>query len=437
MSVWSDHQYLLKYHPEVTGYEVVSGTKVACGLVVKEWFRSNLANLKYLSWFRGNLAAKDVFVFAETVNQHVSLQPIVDALGERCRYVQVAHFEDSKGEGDLIERNFELTLLDWTRALVKSAFLFPHILQESRRYEGGLRQFYVRQLFRSCGYWFWLKALLRQSPSRWVLTANDHNPWNRMLYALARRDGRRTAYVQHASISDIFPPLNFDVAFLDGQVSMDIYQHIAGQSTSAANTGVVCLCGTQKQVGCLKGEAMSEVVGVATSSLTDLEVALGLINGLLKDGWQIVLRSHPTESPDRIRVHQDWASAMPGLQFQKGTVPLPTFLADVGMVLAGDSGVLLEAAVAGRGAVYAQMLSGRGFNDYYGFVQNGIAFALDASDHLGAQLRDWKTYMSSREYARCISRYSASFGTEWYGHEGQWAVHQWETMGLSEMDGDS
>ena len=439
MSVWSDHQYLLKYHPEVTGYEVVSGAKVTFGLVIWEWARSNLANVKYLSWFRPNLVEKEVLVFAETVNQHASLKPMVLALGDRCRYLQVAHFEEpvEMGAAQVVERKFELTFLDWTWALLKSTILIPHVLLESRRYSGGLRQFYVRQLFRSCGYWYWLKSLLRQSPSRWVLTANDHNPWSRMLYALSNRDGRKTAYVQHASVSHIFPPLDFDVAFLDGQVSMDIYKRIAGQSKKAFAAGQICLCGTQKQVVGYEGYTTSDVMGIATSSLTDLDVAQDLIAELCKDGWQILLRSHPTESPDRLDVYRHWASVMPLVQYQQGTMPLHHFLVEVGMVMAGDSSILLEAAVAGRGSVYVRSLSGRGLNDYYGFVQNGIALSLESSADLDMKLKRWEAHMLKPEYANCVTLYSASFGTKWAGKEGQWAVRQWEGLGLDVSSGDS
>ena len=439
MSVWSDHQYLLKYHPEVTGYEVVSGTKVAWGLVIWEWARSNLANVKYLRWFRPNLVEKEVLVFAETVNQHVSLKPMVVALGDRCRYVQVAHFEEpmEMGAALLLERKFELTFLDWISALLKSTILIPHVLLESRRYSGGLRQFYVRQLFRSCGYWYWLKSLLRQSPSRWVLTANDHNPLNRMLCALSNRDGRKTAYVQHASVSDIFPPLDFDVAFLDGQVSMDIYERIAGQLEKAFAAGQICLCGTQKRVVGCEGVNASGVMGIATSSLTELDVAQELISRLSSEGWQIVLRSHPTEAPERLDAYLKWASAMPGVQYQEGSTPLRQFFAEVGTVMAGDSSILLEAAVAGRGAVYVRSLSGRGLNDHYGFVQNGIALSLEASADLGTQLRGWEDYMLKPEYSNCLTLYSASFGTKWEGKEGQWAVRQWEGLGLVASSGDS
>ena len=107
------------------------------------------------------------------------------------------------------------------------------------------------------------------------------------------------------------------------------------------------------------------------------------------------------------------------------------------MVMAGDSSILLEAAVAGRGSVYVRSLSGRGLNDYYGFVQNGIALSLESSADLDMKLKRWEALMLKPEYANCVTLYSASFGTKWAGKEGQWAVRQWEGLGLDVSSGDS
>ena len=433
MSEWSDHQYLLKYHPEVTGYSVAKGADVRIGLVFKEWVRSNLANLKYLGRSGTRGREREVLVFAETVNQHASLKAMVSALGDRCSYIMAAEFGDAWDAENAIcsEQKFELTALDALRALIKSTVLLPHILRESKRYEGGLGRFYVRQLFRSCGYWFWLRGLLRAYPSKWLLTANDHNPWNLMLYELARSDGRKTAYVQHASVSNIFPPLDFDVAFLDGPISWEVYQNIAVSARRPAFAGDVCLCGQQKRLGGKRISSKVQVLGIATSSLTGLDVLLEVLKRLSMEGWQMVLRSHPTESPDRLEAYDEWAESIPGLLFQKGTLPLARFLGVVDMVIAGDSSILLETAVSGRCAVYMRELSGRGMDDYYGFVQNGIALRMDASRDVGLQIRQWEAHMDSLVYSQSVARYSTSFGTEWFGKEGKWAVSQWEGLGLS------
>ena len=359
MSDWSDYQYLLKHHPEATGFDVVPGAKGQFWLVVKECLRSNLANLQYLCWSQKRGDTTEVLVFAETQNQHASLQAMVSALGRRARYIQAALFDGASGDtGQQHVESFALTFSGWVFSLGKSIQMFPLILRESRRYEGVLSRFYVRQLFRSCGYWFWLRRLLKRYPSQWVLTANDHNPWNLMLYDLSRREGRKTAYVQHASVSDIFPALNFDVSFLDGQVARDVYSAIAerhGKSRLDVQSQV-CLSGQQKKVTRNLVLGMREEVGLATSSLTKTELARQLLDQLMEEGFRVTLRSHPTESPKRIEEYQQWAHSRNGMCYQKGDVALSEFLDGVGVVLAGDSGILLEAAVSGRQAVYVESL---------------------------------------------------------------------------------
>ena len=57
-----------------------------------------------------------------------------------------------------------------------------------------------------------------------VLTANDLNPSNRALLAIAHQLEIRTVYLQHASVTKIFPALRVTYAFLDGIWAMETYK---------------------------------------------------------------------------------------------------------------------------------------------------------------------------------------------------------------------
>ena len=61
--------------------------------------------------------------------------------------------------------------------------------------------------------------------------SNDHSPANRALLLVAKSKGIKTVYMQHASVSNLFPVLDFDYSFLDGVNAYNIYKEIEGTKT--------------------------------------------------------------------------------------------------------------------------------------------------------------------------------------------------------------
>lgn len=70
---------------------------------------------------------------------------------------------------------------------------------------------------------------LKNQSCRLFVVANDHSP-TPVAYALvAERLGMKTVYVQHAEVSRIFPPLQFDLSILRNQRSREIYSRIGDE----------------------------------------------------------------------------------------------------------------------------------------------------------------------------------------------------------------
>src|SRR5690606_29498036 len=57
-----------------------------------------------------------------------------------------------------------------------------------------------------------------------IVFANDHNADARAMLLAAKQLGIPTVYVQHSSVSHLFPPLAFDLSLLEGQDSLDKYR---------------------------------------------------------------------------------------------------------------------------------------------------------------------------------------------------------------------
>ena len=71
---------------------------------------------------------------------------------------------------------------------------------------------------------FFLEELQKIRP-KLALISNDHTVQARSLRISAEILGIKTLYMQHASVSEIFPPLEFDYALLDGEIAYpDLYK---------------------------------------------------------------------------------------------------------------------------------------------------------------------------------------------------------------------
>ena len=69
-----------------------------------------------------------------------------------------------------------------------------------------------------------IEYLKKQTNLRKVVFSNDHNVQNRLFLHACKLSNIHTSYIQHASVSQYFPPLNFDLSFLYGEVDYEKYK---------------------------------------------------------------------------------------------------------------------------------------------------------------------------------------------------------------------
>src|SRR5690606_16705276 len=105
------------------------------------------------------------------------------------------------------------------RAYLAGFPFIGQVLRSRRRAQGYRRIGYDHHLDRyllTYGYFRASLEVLGRLGPKLLLLSNDHNMETRTLEHAASRLGIRTAYVQHASVAHGFPPLAFNLAFLDG-----------------------------------------------------------------------------------------------------------------------------------------------------------------------------------------------------------------------------
>jgi hypothetical protein len=259
------------------------------------------------------------------------------------------------------------------------------------------------------------RGLLASYSPKLVLLANDHSHFQRMMMAACRLAGIKVAYIQHASVSSKFPRLSVDYALLDGRKSLEIYERC--MSNTAPNSCInqepkVILSGLKRPIN-VSGNGIGRGIGIATNNLDNLDKLEALSHDLLRLGHEVIFRRHPRQDKKeienlagRLSMH-DNSIYISDPQEESVT----DFLRNVSSVIAGDSGILLEAALAQRAPFYFKT-DDTVEHDYYGFVADGIARTVDSAGEVSELIEQaW------RPPSLPMRRLSSTWGTKWFGNE--------------------
>lgn len=254
---------------------------------------------------------------------------------------------------------------------------------------------------------------------RLVVMSNDHNVANRCLLVAARVNGIKTAYMQHASVSELFPPLEFDYAFLDGKAALELYARCENANCVSGNVSVY-MTGQKKVVTLTDKRKDAFRVGIAVNNLDDPVKVAQVVDSFLNKNISVIVRLHPSQRPDFREVLASKYGSHPDVELIGAKdEDLDQFLGRCNIIVAGSSSILLEAAIAGVASYYRNMGRVTASKDYYGYVRNGLARPLPSS----FQELDSKSVHALAEVPETVIRavryYSETFGTTWQGKEGK------------------
>ncbi len=216
----------------------------------------------------------------------------------------------------------------------------------------------------------WADKLFRDRERSVLVFSHDHSPFEKALIRSANKYGHITVYVQHATVSKIFPPLFSTYSLLDGMHAAEIYSDIGG-------CGRALITGRQYDLRNNSfPSAYRESVLICTSPLDSEADWVPLVIALHTKNVQINLRPHPA---DRRRVlWQKFCTNFHLKYLNPDHINLKESLADAKIVFAGASSVLLEAGLSGcqPAQVEFNINQARGLADYYGFIKYGLAQAV-------------------------------------------------------------
>lgn len=269
-------------------------------------------------------------------------------------------------------------------------------------------------------YFFqFLSNVKGQNNFKMVIMANDHNVDNRSLRLVAEILNIETLYMQHASVSDLFPPLKFDYALLDGEISKEIYLECAKKNkTNNLYKGMILLSGQKKKV-IRKTNSKSNTVGLALNSQDNIENVLSILEKLTFIGREVEIRVHPSQKDSFLKELLEYIGNKKSIAFHNPLKKsLVDFFSSVNCIIAGNTSIHIEAALFGLPTIYYSFDDNLERFDYYGYVRNNISHLLKIHDVNGS-LEDAINFSNGNLRLSSIRRYSATFRTRWENREGE------------------
>lgn len=242
---------------------------------------------------------------------------------------------------------------------------------------------------------------------------------NRYMLAVAHHLKIKSVYMQHASVSKLFPPLRVNYAFLDGQCALDIYHECERNRAPNSNnypTPLVMLTGQKKYLE-RNHKTLSQAIGIALNPMDNMDCAIDLIKYLLSNGFEIRIRCHPGQSVQDLKKFRSEFSSSSKVTFsdiKKESVS--SFMGQIHWMIAGNSSIHLEAALAGIVPIYYEFGS-PDFPDYYGYVKYGVAKHPKSNQEIVEILKNGSNWTEPKVEA--VRYYSITYLTQWDGREGE------------------
>lgn len=241
--------------------------------------------------------------------------------------------------------------------------------------------------------WQWNFTVGWQVMPRVIVLANDHSPAQVACSIAAKEQGLPRVYMQHAEVSEAFPPLDFDVSLLRNRQSQRIYEeagpiggrvHVVGRERGEFNPR-----GYQAAV-----EEPCEI-GLYLTAQTDwqgVHLALERLSVNKRVG-SVFIKPHPA-----MPVRKVCEVCPPGVHVCVEVPERPH------VAVVANSSVVIE--LLHRGIPVFQFYGMDSIpDDYYGFSRRGIARKVELAD---LQSSFWRTFNPDEAWLSAYVKYNPS-----------------------------
>ena len=262
--------------------------------------------------------------------------------------------------------------------------LFFKLYKSSTDEDRALIRFFYLDFLLACSTYQEIKRILENNRHiKLIVFANDHILVNRCMIELSVELEIKTLYVQHASVTNAFPPLIFDYSFLDGLESFEKYCEVGNMR------GHIFLSGSPRYDAfhqCNIKDATYDI-GIALNELDSEEQALNLCLFLKEHNYsRIIVRPHPEMlRPENLLFHKEKFISN-GIAYSNPLKDLSNvFLSSTKILIANESGIHLDAALMDIPSILYNF-SENAVMDWYGYINNGLVNQCDSFEDIVERL---------------------------------------------------
>lgn len=259
------------------------------------------------------------------------------------------------------------------------------------------------------GLHFVISRKLFSCKPRGVLVSSDHSLLPCAFVIAANGHHVPTFYLQHACVTEKFPPLMTTYALLDGHDALQKYASVGPTETTAYLVGITRY---DEVAGKENRSNQTRRVGICTSIADDVSRTQQLIKDVATSDvdLQITLRPHPRTDKEVLRQYNELVEQY-DLMLSSTDETAFEFLTRQDAIIAGASSIALEAALLQ--VLPLHYVLNDTDSDWYGFIEKGLCKSFDDTASLVEYLRHAKPLEAiDRELTRF---YCETVGTPWHG----------------------
>ena len=248
-----------------------------------------------------------------------------------------------------------------------------------------------------------LRLLKKHKPKAIVFT-NDHLVIARALLLAANDLGIKTYYVQHASVSEHFPPLEFSHAFLEGNDALSKYQKCGEVKSEVHLIGMPKFDNFANK---LNNKNKISTLGVAFNFIDRIDEVYNFLLKLKRENprLKLIVRPHPGDTRN-MELFQEFniSDSKKESAFE--------FLTTIDCLISGDSSIHLEAVLLNVYPMHYNFSKTMRF-DFYGYIKNNLVEYYSNINTLNNKLKELQLLKPNIRYKAVY--YNAAIESDFYG----------------------
>jgi hypothetical protein len=247
----------------------------------------------------------------------------------------------------------------------------------------------------ACGYIVYLRFVLSRNRPSLAVVSNDHTMQSRSFALVCRELNVPVAYIQHASVSEKFPKLMFDYAFLDGIDALEKYE-IKGLEQC-----VIFLSGISKLDDAIyklkQTTKQRNIISICPNSMDELEAVVTVakyIKEFVDQRFNVCLRPHPGDKR-RFDFWREKAMQI-GVLYSEPELECSSDLIIKSIVVVAADLKAIPICIPFTGKIL----------DHYGFIRRGVVLYAENSIELVSSINNapkWKSfYQASKHFSHVV-----------------------------------